>query len=127
MSGIIAVVGGLGLATTMSLNVMERRRETGVIRALGARPATVRLIIVTEGIVVGVLSWALAALAAWPLSRIAGDALVRLVFHSKLDFVFQLQGLFLWLAVAVVVSAVSAFLPAWSASQITVREALAYE
>ena len=36
MSGIILVVGGLGLATTMSLNVMERRREMGVIRAIGA-------------------------------------------------------------------------------------------
>ena len=127
MSGIIAVVGGLGLATSMSLNVMERRRETGVMRAIGARPSIVRLIIVTEGVVVGVLSWALAALAAWPVSRIAGDALVRLVFHSQLDFLFQLQGLFIWLAVAVVVSAVASFLPAWSASQITVWEALAYE
>src|SRR6267142_773756 len=127
MSGIIAVVGGLGLATSMSLNVMERRRETGVLRAIGARPATVRLIIVAEGVVVGVLSWALAALAAWPVSKIAGDALVRLVFHSNLDFLFQLQGLFIWLAVVVVVSAVAGFLPAWSASQITVREALAYE
>ncbi len=127
MSGIIAVVGGLGLATSMSLNGLERRRETGVMRAIGARPSTVRLIIVTEGVVVGVLSWALAALAAWPVSKIAGDALVRLVFHSQLDFLFQLQGLFIWLAVAVVVSAVASFLPAWSASKITLRESLAYE
>jgi putative ABC transport system permease protein len=127
MSGIIAVVGGLGLATTMSLNVMERRREIGVIRAIGARPSTVWLIIVTEGVAVGVLSWALAALAAWPVSKLLGDALVRLAFHTKLDFSFQLQGLFIWLAVSVVFSAAASFLPAWSASKITVREALAYE
>ena len=127
MSGIIVVVGGLGLATTMSLNVMERRRENGVIRAIGARPATVWLIIVSEGVVVGVLSWALAALAAWPLSKFLGDTLVRLMFHSNLDFLFQVQGLFVWLAVSVLFSAVASFLPAWSASQMTVREALAYE
>jgi putative ABC transport system permease protein len=127
MSGIIVVVGGLGLATTMSLNVMERRREIGVIRAIGARPTTVWLIIVTEGVVVGVLSWALAALAAWPVSKVLGDALVRLAFHSKLDFLFQLQGLFIWLAVSIFFSAVASLLPAWWASQITVREALAYE
>jgi putative ABC transport system permease protein len=127
MSGIIVVVGGLGLATTMSLNVMERRREIGVIRAIGARPTTVWLIIVTEGVVVGVLSWALAALAAWPVSKVLGDALVRLAFHSKLDFLFQLQGLFIWLAVSIFFSAVVSLLPAWWASQITVREALAYE
>jgi putative ABC transport system permease protein len=127
MSGVIVVVGGLGLATTMSLNVLERRREMGVIRAIGARPSTVWLIVVTEGVVVGALSWALAAFAAWPLSKVLGDAMVRLAFHSKLDFLFQLQGLFAWLAVTVFVSTVASFLPAWSASQITVREALAYE
>jgi putative ABC transport system permease protein len=127
MSGIIVVVGGLGLATTMGLNVMERRREMGVLRAIGARPSTIWFIIVTESVAVGVLSWALAALAAWPVSKLVGDALVRLAFHSKLDLLFQLQGLFIWLAVSVLVSAAASFLPAWSASQITVREALAYE
>ena len=127
ISGIIMAVGGLGLATTMSLNVMERRREMGVIRAIGARSSTVWLIIVTEGVVVGVLSWALAALAAWPVSKFVGDALVRLMFNSTLNFLFQLQGLFIWLAVSVCLSAVASFLPAWSASKITVREALTYE
>jgi putative ABC transport system permease protein len=107
--------------------VMERRREMGVIRAIGARSSTVWLIIVTEGVVVGVLSWALAALAAWPVSKFVGDALVRLMFNSTLDFLFQLQGLFIWLAASVCFSAVASFLPAWSASQITVREALTYE
>ena len=106
---------------------MERRREMGVIRAIGATSSTVWLIIVTEGMVVGVLSWALAALAAWPVSKILGDALVRVVFHTNLDFSFQLEGLFIWLAVSIFLAAVASFLPAWSASQITVREALAYE
>ncbi len=127
ISGVIMAVGGLGLATTMSLNVMERRREMGVIRAIGARPATVWLIVVAEGVMVGVLSWALAALAAWPISKFLGDTLVRVMFQSTLDFVFQLQGLFMWLAASVLLSAVASFLPAWSASRITVREALAYE
>jgi hypothetical protein len=68
-----------------------------------------------------VLSW---ALAAWPVSKVLGDALVRLAFHSNLAFLFQLQGLFIWLAVSVLFSVVASFLPAWSASQITVREAL---
>jgi putative ABC transport system permease protein len=127
MSGIILVVGGLGLATTMSLNVMERRREMGVIRAIGARSSTVWLIVVTEAVTVGLLSWGLSALAAWPVSKVLGDALVKMAFHSKLDFTFQLQGLFVWLIVSVFFSAFASFLPAWSASQITVREALAYE
>ncbi len=127
MSGIIMLVGGLGLITTMSLNVMERRREIGVLRAIGARSWAIWLIIVTEGVVVGILSWVLAAFAAWPVSKLMGDALVNALFHTNLNFSFQFQGLFIWLAVSIFFAAVASFLPAWSASRITVREALAYE
>lgn len=127
MSGIIVVVGGLGLATSMSLNVMERRREMGVLRAIGATPSVVLRIIVTEGVAIGVMSWILAALAAWPFSRYLGNILLWLLFKGKPDFSFQFQGLFIWLAVAIFFSAIASFLPAWSAARLTVREALAYE
>jgi putative ABC transport system permease protein len=127
ISGIIAAVGGLGLATTMSLNVMERRREMGVLRAIGASPSGVMGIIVAEGVVIGVMSWILAALAAWPLSRVAGNFLTFLIFKSKLDSVFQLQGLWIWLAFSVLSAGAAGLLPARSAAKLTVREALAYE
>jgi putative ABC transport system permease protein len=127
ISGIIAVVGGLGLATTMSLNVMERRREMGVLRAIGASPSVVMGIIVAEGVLIGVMSWILAALAAWPLSRVAGNFLTFLIFKSRLDSVFQLQGLWIWLAFSVLSAGAASLLPARSAAKLTVREALAYE
>src|SRR4029079_11284069 len=73
MSVIIGGVGGLGLMTTMSVNVLERRRELGVLRAIGATSTTVALIIVSEGLIVGLLSWLLAAFAAWPVSKFVGD------------------------------------------------------
>jgi putative ABC transport system permease protein len=127
ISGIIAAVGGLGLATTMSLNVMERRRELGVLRALGASPSVVMGIIVAEGMVIGVMSWILAAVAAWPLSRLAGNFLTFLIFKSRLDSVFEPQALWIWLAFSVLSAGVASFLPARSAAKLTVREALAYE
>jgi len=127
MSSILVGVGGLGLTTTMSLNVLERRRELGVLRAIGASPRVVWLIVVAEGVVVGLMSWALAALAAWPASKVVGDALVRVMFRSGLDFVFELRGLLIWLAVSLVLGAVASLLPAVRATRLTVREALAYE
>ena len=127
ISGIIAVVGGLGLATTMSLNVMERRREMGVLRAIGASPSVVMGIIVAEGVVIGVMSWILAALAAWPLSRVAGNFLTFLIFKSRLDSVFELQGLWIWLAFSALSAGAASLLPARFAAKLTVREALAYE
>lgn len=127
MSAIVGGVGGLGLMTTMSLNVLERRREMGVMRALGATPRIVWLMIVAEGIVIGLLSWTIAALLAWPISKAIGDFLVQVMFRSGLDFTFEPVGLVIWLLVSISLSGLASFLPAWKASRITVREALAYE
>ena len=127
MSAIVGGVGGLGLMTTMSLNVLERRREMGVMRALGATPRIVWLMIVAEGIVIGLLSWTIAALLAWPISKAIGNFLVQVMFRSGLDFTFEPLGLVIWLVVSIALSGVASFLPAWRASRTTVRETLAYE
>jgi putative ABC transport system permease protein len=126
-SAIVGGVGGLGLMTTMSLNVLERRREMGVMRALGATPRLIWLMIVAEGIVIGLLSWTIAALLAWPISKAIGDFMVRMMFRSGLDFTFEPAGLVIWLIVSIGLSGLASFLPAWRASRTTVREALAYE
>ncbi|HEY6391613.1 MAG TPA: FtsX-like permease family protein [Bryobacteraceae bacterium] len=125
-SSIIAAVGGLGLATTMSLNVLERRREMGVLRAIGGTPRSIWMIVAGEGVVIGVLSWALAALAAWPVSKGLGNLLVTLMFQSNLDFLFEPLGLVIWLAVSILLGLAASLLPAWHASRVTVREALTY-
>ena len=127
MSAIIGCVGGLGLMTTMSLNVLERRREMGVLRAIGATPHVVWLMVIAEGLVIGVLSWAIATLLAWPVSKFVGDSLIGMMFRSGLDFTFEPLGLVIWLVVSIVLSAVASFVPAWRASRATVREALAHE
>ncbi len=127
MSVIVASVGGLGLMTTMSLNVLERRREMGVLRAVGATPRVVWLIVVFEGIVIGLLSWTIAAILAWPVSKATGNVLVKALFQSGLDFTFEPLGLLIWLLFSLSVSAAGSFIPAWKASRTTVREALAYE
>jgi putative ABC transport system permease protein len=127
MSALIGGVGGLGLMTTMSLNVLERRREMGVLRAVGARRGTIWLMLVAEGSVVGGLSWAVAGLAAWPLSKGLGAFLVTVMFRSGLDFTFELRGLFFWLAFSLLLGAIASLAPAWHAARQPVREALGYE
>jgi putative ABC transport system permease protein len=127
MSAIIGGVGGLGLMTTMSLNVFERRREMGVMRALGATPRTIWLMVVAEGVVIGLLSWFIAALLAWPISKVIGDFITKVLFRSGVDFTFEPLGLLIWIVVSISLSAAASFLPAWKASRVTVREALAYE
>ncbi|HAF48186.1 MAG TPA: hypothetical protein DCL08_02965, partial [Anaerolineaceae bacterium] len=55
MSGLTALVGSISLAGTMGMNVMERTRETGVMRAIGATDWQVMRLVIVEGLIIGVL------------------------------------------------------------------------
>jgi putative ABC transport system permease protein len=72
IAAMMAVVGAVGLSSTMSIRILERRREIGVLRAVGASPRAVFGAIVTEGVVVGVASWGLAVIVSVPLSSALG-------------------------------------------------------
>jgi putative ABC transport system permease protein len=126
MAALLAVVGGLGLMGTMSINVIERTREIGVMRAIGASDGTVLRIVIVEGVLVGVLSWLIGALIAFPVSKLLNDG-VGLIFQVTFSFTFSAIGVLLWLGIVVAVAALASFLPAWSASRLTVRDVLAYE
>jgi putative ABC transport system permease protein len=127
MSAILALVGGLGLATTMSLNVLERRREMGVLRAIGAPPRTIWLILVCEAVAIGLLSFAIAAIVAWPFGRLVANGMVASLFRVTPDFAFEPLGLVVWLLVSIVLGSAASLLPAWHASRVSVREAISYE
>lgn len=127
MSVIIGGVGGLGLMTTMSLNVLERRREMGVLRAIGASTRTIWLIVVAEALAIGLMSFIAASILAGPLSRGLGDFLGSVLFQTGLSFVFDPNGLLICFAASLVLSALASFLPAWHASRSSVREALGFE
>ncbi len=127
MALLIAVVGGLGLTGTMSLNVLERTREIGVMRAIGASDRTVLQVVMVEGIVLGLLSWLLGAAISFPASIFLSQQIGRLLFTFPLDFLFSIQGALIWLVVSLVLAAVASFFPAWNAARVTVRDVLAYE
>jgi putative ABC transport system permease protein len=127
MAAMTALIGGLGLAGMMSLNVLERTREIGVMRSIGASNAAVGSIVVTEGLIIGVISWALALPLSIPLSLIFNSMLGSMIFDTPLVFVFSLFGVISWLAVIVVVSVIASLLPAYRAIKMSIRETLAYE
>jgi putative ABC transport system permease protein len=127
MAILLALVGGLGLMGTMSINVLERTREIGVLRAIGAPNRSVGLIFVLEGVMIGLLSWLLGALLAIPASQGLNQAVGAALLGSPLRYSYSLPGLFLWLVAVIVLSALASYIPARTASRLTVREVLAYE
>ena len=127
MAGLIAAVGGLGLASTMSLNVMERTREIGVMRAIGAADGDIQKIVVTEGLVIGLLSWVLGVLFSFPITYLLDYGVGVSVFQSPLDVVFSWTGSFVWLLGMLLIAALASMAPAFRASRLAVRETLVYE
>jgi putative ABC transport system permease protein len=127
MALLLAGVGGLGLAGMMGINVLERRREIGVMRAIGASDGAVALIFIAEGMTVGMISWLLGTVLAIPISRLLTDSVGLAILKSPLSYDYSYLGAALWLLLAVVIAAVSSLAPARSAAQLTVHDVLAYE
>jgi len=127
MAGFIAIVGGFGLASTMSLNVIERIREIGVMRAIGASSLSIQGLVLVEGILIGVISWLLGALFAIPVGQLLSQIVGIAIVQSPLTFVFAWDGFMVWLIMIMIISALASSLPARTASRLTVREVLSYE
>ncbi|RPJ44874.1 MAG: ABC transporter permease, partial [Chloroflexi bacterium] len=127
MALMIALVGGLGLAGTMSLNIIERSREIGIMRAIGARNNTIHGIVIVEGIFIGGISWLLGGLLSYPLGMLLGDIIGTGFLQASLDDAFSSSGAFIWLAIILVLSALASLAPAYQATRFPIREVLAHE
>ena len=127
MAVLLSAVGGLGLMGIMGLNVLERSREIGVMRAIGASDNALLRIILIEGILIGLVSWLVGCVIAYPLSRALSDAVGMAMIQTPFTFTFSAAGVLTWLALIVVLTSAACYIPAHNACQITIRETLAYE
>jgi putative ABC transport system permease protein len=127
MAVLLGVVGGLGLMGTMSINVLERTREIGVMRAVGASNGSILRIILVEGMIIGLLSWTIGGIIALPASRILTDTVGTALLQAAPSYIFSTEGAVLWLGIVLIVAFLASFVPARRASQLTVREVLSYE
>jgi putative ABC transport system permease protein len=122
----LGVVGGIGLASTMSANILDRTREFGVMHAIGARPTAVRRIVVAEGVFLALTSCLVAVIPALALTAVLGAGLGNLFMSAPLPYRFSMLAVGIWTALVVLGAVLATEAAATRASRITVREALAY-
>ena len=127
LASLTAMVGSIGLAGTMSMNVMERTREIGVMRAIGASNRTLMNMVIVEGTLIGMISWILGCLLAFPMSKILSDTVSQAIFSSPSNLALTPTGFIIWLAAVLILSILASVMPARNASRLTIREVLAYE
>ncbi|MGB2965226.1 MAG: FtsX-like permease family protein [Anaerolineales bacterium] len=127
MALLIAVVGTMGLTGTMSINVLERTREIGVMRTIGAVDSVIMQSVIIEGLVIGIITWILAIGLSFPISDVLLDIIGETMTGSTVALKFNPYGLLFWLGVVIVLSILSSILPARNAARLTINEVLAYE
>jgi putative ABC transport system permease protein len=127
VAAILAVVGGLGLSGMLGINVLERQREIGVVRAIGARDRDVMRLVLVEGLLAAAMGTALAAPLGLVAGRVLSSAVGELFVGAPLAYTYSLAGLVLWLGLALVIALAASALPARRAMRLRVREVLAYE
>jgi putative ABC transport system permease protein len=127
MAVLTALVGSIGLTGTMSINVLERTREIGVMRTIGAVDRVIMQSVILEALVIGLITWLLAIGLSFPISvallAIVGEAMMG----SAMSLSFTPVGILLWLGVVIGLSIIASIVPARNAARLTINEVLSYE
>jgi putative ABC transport system permease protein len=126
MSLIAIVVGGLGIVNTLTMSVMERLQEIGMLRAIGMTRAQITRMILAEAGVIGIIGGFLGLITGVILARILFIGMTTMSGY-QLTFILPFGGVLLSLVAAFVISQLAALLPARRAAGVRILEAVQYE
>lgn len=118
------VVAAFGLASTLGLAVLERTREIGVLRAVGASPRSIMAVVQGEGLAIAAVSAMVAIPLSLPMSLALGAAFGRMMFPVPVSLLPVGGSVLLWFVVALGVAALAGIGPSRRAMRISAREAM---
>jgi putative ABC transport system permease protein len=127
MAILTAFVGSMGLTGAMSINVLERTREIGVMRAIGAVDRAIMRSVIIEALVIGLISWILAIGLSFPIGHLLLKIIGESILDSPIALSFTPLGILLWLAIVIILSVFASIIPARNAARLTINEVLTYE
>jgi putative ABC transport system permease protein len=123
---IMAVVGGIGLMGSLSISVVERTKEIGVMRAIGAKTPVIMGMFIFEGILQGLFSWLIAVPISFMLGRLPAALMGQALFKMDLDYQYNVSAVIIWLVAVLVISTLASVIPARNATSVSVQSSLAY-
>ncbi|MBT8193332.1 MAG: FtsX-like permease family protein [Acidimicrobiia bacterium] len=122
----IVAIGMIGLVNAMTSNILDRTREIGVLRSIGARRRDVRAMFRTEGMVIALVGWLLGI----PIGYLVGRFIMWVLeneFHAAFDFAFPIWPILVALLATILVSLLVLRLPLRRAVRMSPGDALRYE
>jgi putative ABC transport system permease protein len=126
MAALVVTVAALGLASAMSTNVVERTRELGVMKTIGATSRHITTLVLGEALAIALMSWVAAVALAVPLTALVGKVVGMLAFRLRLPLVVDFSAASAWSLLVVALALAAALAPARRASKLTVHAALGH-
>jgi len=125
LASISLLVGGVGIMNTMYTSTLERTREIGILKSIGAHKKDILLIFLYESGVLGIIGGIFGLLAGFGIGRIA--ELIATYYGVSLKIYFGPQLIFGALAFSMIVGMIAGVVPAIQASKLNPVDALRYE
>jgi len=122
---VVSAAGITGLAATLTASVLERRREIGMMRAMGGSARQVAQVFWVEGLTLGAISFCIAALLGLPLAYAFVQTFSNIVIPT--DFIVDISAFVVMLVAVLAISALASIAPAMRATRLRVAETLRYE
>ena len=125
VTAIIAIVGAIGLFNALAMSVLERRREIGILRSMGATGRKIAQVFWTEGVSLGAIAWLIALVVGFPAAY--GFVLLLGQLFLPVPFAFDPVSLFAMLGFMLIVATLASIGPVWGATRIKIAQTLRYE
>lgn len=125
MSLLVGAIGALGVLNTLTLNVVERRREVGVLRVLGGSDLRLIQAFLTEGLAFGLGGWVFGVILGYPLGALLTQIMQSVLFH--IEYVFDARMVFVSLVFALILAGMASLVPALAAARLKSGQVLRYE
>ena len=122
---LIGTIGGIGIANTLTLNVLERRREIGVMRSLGGRNSHLIQVCLTKALLMGGMALVHGLVLGYPLARFLLSVMSAVLF--PLEFSFPGEMVVLAMGFTLLLTGLASVGPALGAARLKVSYALRYE
>ena len=132
LGSISLLVASLGIANTMIMSILERTREIGIMKAIGAEDREIKLIFFVEAAVIGLAGGVLGSLAAWGIDKVANRLVYSFLLQPRGESFINFFSIppYLWLGAilfAVIVAVIAALYPAARAARIDPVRALRHD
>lgn len=122
---VVGAAGALGLANALAASVLERRREIGILRAMGASGRRVAQVFWVEALALGGIAWCCGVAIGLPLAYVFLRELAHLVL--PMDFYVEPVAFAVMLAAIAGIASLASLLPAWRAAHVRIASILRYE